>query len=261
MELAAKLGIPCPETLLPSSIAEVDAGVEKLGMPCVVKLRRGSGSAGVLIAHTAAEVAEFVEARQDKSDWLILQAYRPGALVGVAAVCQQGRLIASQSFRAEDRHLIGGSVPYVTSADGPKISERIAAIVEALHWEGPLDFDFLEAEGGELLLIELNPRFSGTTTLPYRIGLDMPRMLVDCAFGRTANPNTANVSAGQRFRTGLEYELIWWGRDHIRRTFELVANWLNPSVLYIPRWSDPALLFGQVRSAAKAIVRFHRSGG
>lgn len=63
MELAAKLGIPCPETLLPSSIAEVDASVEKLGMPCVVKLRRGSGSAGVLTAHTAVEVAEFVEVR------------------------------------------------------------------------------------------------------------------------------------------------------------------------------------------------------
>ena len=258
MELAEKLGAPIPATLFPATMAEVLDGVAALGLPCVAKLRRGSGSAGVLIAHSVEEVEAFFEARPEADDWPILQAYRPGALIGVSVVCHKGRLLASHSFRVEDRYLIGGTPPYAMSIEASEIEDCMAVMVEALQWEGPLDFDFIETDEGDLLLIELNPRFSGTTSFAYRVGVDMPKLLADCALGRHDNHEVVATRPGTRFRTGLQYELICWGRDPLRRTGELIAGWLNPSILYVRRWSDPMLLFAQVLYALKATVRFHR---
>ncbi len=65
MELAEKLGAPIPATLFPAPMAEVLDGVAALGLTCVAKLRRGSGSAGVLIAYSVEEVEAFFEARPE----------------------------------------------------------------------------------------------------------------------------------------------------------------------------------------------------
>ena len=55
-------------------------------------------------------------------------------------------------------------------------------MVRALDWHGAVDFDFLRDATGQYLLLELNPRFSGTINFACKMGVDLPGAYLDLAF-------------------------------------------------------------------------------
>lgn len=255
MRLAERLDVPIPRTLFPQSLKQAVWEAQTLGFPCVLKTPRGTGSKGVLIAKNEDEVRCFVEKYGRDCGMPILQEHRPGDTADLAAVCHKGTIIASHSFYCEPRHMIGGTPPYVTSIHDERILQHANKLVESLDWSGPIDFDFIRTADGECLLLEINPRFSGTISFASAVGIDLPQALLD-TFTGIFSPNYGGPPPNQtRFRTGLEFELQWWGQDPLHRSSELLSSWADRLVLHVNRLSDPSLLAAQIfQGLRKAII-------
>lgn len=251
--LAEHLGVPTPRSLYPATMEDFPTAVAELGLPCVAKLPRSTGSLGVLVAETLDEVLEFVSKRGRKDNWPFLQAYEPGDTADVAVVCSHGKVVRSHAFYVEARHMIGGTPPFARAiAEPAALEHHVDLIARALDWHGPLDFDYTLNAAGEYLLLELNPRFSGTITFALAARVDLPIALVDVAEGRSPQ-RVHSLESVSQFRTGLEYELQWWLQSPLRRLPEWIAKRLDSRVRAISRWNQPKVLLAQAVSAVRTL--------
>lgn len=247
-QLAEKLNVCIPTSRFPENEAGFRAAFAELGLPCVVKLPISSASAGVFISSDVEELLAFVARHQDPANRPYCQEFIAGDLVGVAALAYQGRVLASHCFEVDFDHLVGGHPPYARESVDPQITADVAAIVKALDWSGPIDFDFLRGADGNCRFLETNPRFSGTISFAAAAGVDFPAMLIDLAQGRTVHCDYTGI-AGRTYRSGMEQELYWWRRAPVARFTTLVSHWLRRDVVHKPRLSDPGLMAAQIVSA------------
>ena len=108
----------------------------------------------VLIRPSETEVQKL---RPTDADPWVAQAYLPGEEISAYAVAVDGRLAAFQSYRPTYRVGHGAGVAF-EPADVPAAQAFVDALVSRLKWTGQISFDFRRDGGGELHVIECNPR-------------------------------------------------------------------------------------------------------
>jgi carbamoyl-phosphate synthase large subunit len=166
--------IPVPETRLIDEEFDPDS----VPLPVVVKPRIGSGSRGVRLVSSRAELQAV-----DRDGSLLAQEELPGiehsldvlATTGgrVVAVVPRARLkidsgiaVTARTVRSERLESFGGAV-----------AERIGVTYVA-------NVQVKEARDGHPRLLEVNPRFPGSMPLTVASGVDMPRLCLAAALGR-----------------------------------------------------------------------------
>lgn len=256
--LALELGLAVPRTIFPGTREEALAAARELGFPCVLKRPRSFSSQGVLVARTPDEVAGFLDRGDDPggsaSGAPFLQAFEPGELLDVATVCDRGRIARGFAFTVAPGHLTGGAPPFATTARPGAAWEAAARLVAALGWHGAVDFDFIRTPDGRDVLLEINPRLSGTSGMGLRLGVDLPGALLDLAQGREVAPQ-APVPEGVRVAMGVELELQWLALDAARRWREALASRFDRGLVRPRRWGDPALVAAQAAIGAYTLAR------
>ena len=86
------------------------------------------------------------------------------------------------------------------TVDVPGLTAQATRIIAALNWTGPLQLEFKwDAANKEFLLIEINPRFWGTTGAWLRAGLNFPGVAVDLAMGRDVH-DSVKLDKDLRFK-------------------------------------------------------------
>ena len=70
----------------------------------------------------------------------------------------------------------------VTITD-PELGLLTERFVEATHWRGPCELEFIRAADGSHHLIEINPRFPAWVYLAASAGMNLPRHAVEIAAG------------------------------------------------------------------------------
>ncbi|MDQ2814064.1 MAG: ATP-grasp domain-containing protein [Actinomycetota bacterium] len=149
--------------------------------PVVVKPREGSGSRGVIIVGSAAELAE--RSGLDRSASLIVQEFLPGEEYSVDVLADaEGRVIASVP-RLRARVDSGVSVGGRTVHD-PEVEWFGRAVAEATGITFVANVQCKRDQGGSPALLEVNPRMPGTLGLTIASGVDMPRLALAALLGR-----------------------------------------------------------------------------
>jgi carbamoyl-phosphate synthase large subunit len=149
--------------------------------PVVVKPREGSGSRGVVIVGSAAELAE--RAGLDHSASLIVQEFLPGEEYSVDVLADaEGRVIASVP-RLRARVDSGVSVGGRTVHD-PEVEWFGRTVAEATGVTFVANVQCKRDQGGSPALLEVNPRMPGTLGLTIASGVDMPRLALAALLGR-----------------------------------------------------------------------------
>jgi carbamoyl-phosphate synthase large subunit len=149
--------------------------------PVVVKPREGSGSRGVVIVGSAAELAE--RAALDRSASLIVQEFLPGEEYSVDVLADaEGRVIASVP-RLRARVDSGVSVGGRTVHD-PEVEWFGRAVAKATGVTFVANVQCKRDQGGSPALLEVNPRMPGTLGLTIASGVDMPRLALAALLGR-----------------------------------------------------------------------------
>jgi predicted ATP-grasp superfamily ATP-dependent carboligase len=154
--------------------------------PVVVKARKGAGADEVWYAANPEELVHaytYAMARGACCDGVIrdtrspiFQEYVPGDLHDVAAFCLKGEMVAGLTQkRLLTRPRCGGKGICNVTTHNEELLDYAGRLVSDRQWNGVLLMDFkMDDREAKPKLLEVNPRFWGTTWLTTCAGLNFP---------------------------------------------------------------------------------------
>jgi predicted ATP-grasp superfamily ATP-dependent carboligase len=196
LAIARELMIPQPLTFLPETPDEAQSDAQKTGYPVVVKARRGEGARGVWYARNPLELSSICKKHftgfssaghmRNHDSLPMLQEYVPGEVHDAPVFCVNGNMILGLT---QKRLLMkpstgGPGIVNVTTANF-ELLDYARKISQFVQWNGVMQIEFkIDDRDGRPKLIEVNPRFWGTTWLTVCAGFNYPHYLVSHAFNR-----------------------------------------------------------------------------
>jgi hypothetical protein len=158
-ELCEKLGIRTPQTLLAHGPDELRGAIEKFPryFARAAFSRGGVGlltNTGPLAGHLPIEDVHPTDA----NPWLV-QEFVDGPMQCTYSCLHEGKVASHMSYRAPRQweHSTGIQFLSVDATDTLAVVEKLGA---ELGWDGQMSLDFVDSgeDGGELMMIECNPR-------------------------------------------------------------------------------------------------------
>lgn len=217
-------GIRVPDTIDVNSEHEVEAHLEQLGLPAVMKADGSWGGDGVIVvrsldearaafrrlANAPSRLRSVVRAIRRHDAHFLVSAVKPE----VSHVCLQRFVSGTQAasaFAAKEGRILDAFHYDVLVADGtigpPNVIRRTdsremdeACCVAAAHFglTGLFGLDFMRDAKGDVHLIEINPRATQGGTLPLGAGHDLASALAQTLMNSPAGrrpPITSDVVA------------------------------------------------------------------
>lgn len=168
--LCRSLQVDTPKTIFATHDTAVTA-VRELGYPCFLKLSGTFSSLGVFEISSDAELDARLKPVPSHVE-MQLQAKIEGDLIGITGFALDGNVLESFAFRCDYIHSRAGTPAYASRVRDDRPLQILSTIATALRWTGGIDLDLLETRDGSLALLEINPRFSGTTVFALKVGID-----------------------------------------------------------------------------------------
>lgn len=219
VELAERLGIPTPRTVVVESVAEAGRAARELGWPVVLKPHvsrtiRDSGYMerfGVGYAADSEELAMRMGELEGRCA-VLLQEYCGGEGHGVGLLMDRGHaLLGFQHRRLREVPTTGGPSSFRESVPlDPRLLDDSVRLLRELRWTGPAMVEFKVGPAGAKLM-EVNGRLWGSLALAVKSGVDLPSGIVDLYLSPDARPSQAPIPGyrvGVRSRD-LTLEVSW----------------------------------------------------
>ncbi|PSJ36427.1 carbamoyl phosphate synthase [Sphingomonas deserti] len=151
----------------------VEALIEQVGFPLVVKPRIGARSVGVSVVHDRDQLAGALNGRSG----LIVQECigTPDGEYTASVLVFDGVPCASIVMR---RDLRDGNTFRAYSGPYPALNEEVRRLGAALNPYGPANFQFRTDKSGKPRVFEINARFSGATPLRALVGFNEVEMCI-----------------------------------------------------------------------------------
>jgi carbamoyl-phosphate synthase large subunit len=229
----ARAGLSAPRT---AECASLEGALSALGpgglrYPVVLKPRRGGGSADVWVAQDEEELRFHATRVLRAGGAAVLQEYAgdPGHEFTVGVLHgPDGRLLGSIALRRELSSLLSvrSRVPNRTERaelgpelvissgftqghvdDFPEVRAQAESLAAALGSRGPLNVQG-RLVGRDLVVFEVNPRFSGTEAIRAMAGWNGPEALVDLHLGLPNRLAAFRARPRTFVRTLAEHELV-----------------------------------------------------
>ena len=231
LEIARQLGLGIPRSMNVKSVNEVEAAIQHVGLPAVVKPVQSwvwsegkSIKLGCKLVTTLDETLRAVEQLTSRGQRvaLLFQQYLPGRREAVSFLYAQGQFYArfAQWAKRTVPQLGGVSVLRQSIAIPSDIGDQAERLVREIGLEGYSEVEFRRDSDGNPYLMEINPRLSASVEIAVRSGVDFPYLLYQWASGAQITPVTS-------------YRLGKWIRHlggDIATTFEAVQNYGRPGV-------------------------------
>jgi carbamoyl-phosphate synthase large subunit len=198
--------IQAPETIVITSVNDLQRAVSQLSYPVVVK----GIFYGAYIARNFDEaVADFARIRTEWGLPIIVQEYIEGDEFNIAALGDgQGGTVGAVAMRKTFITDKGKGWAGVTIYDADLL-DMSRAIIEKLKWTAGLELEFVKSRrSGEYYLLEINPRFPAWIYLATAAGQNLPAACVELALGKKVTPFTS-------------YQI---GKMFIRCSWDLIAD-------------------------------------
>lgn len=184
-ELAASRHVPVPRGVVGSFDSALDARIESLGYPVVVKPRRSRylidgrwHGAGVKFADSPQHLAEILRAeRLVLEQGFLVQEKVDGEGRGVFVFADDGEVLCHFAHRRiREKPPWGGVSTLCESAVAePELLDSACSLVRALRWTGVAMVEFKwNPASREHWLMEINGRFWGSMQLAVASGIDFP---------------------------------------------------------------------------------------
>jgi predicted ATP-grasp superfamily ATP-dependent carboligase len=211
MQVADRLGIPHPKTLLPSGPEEVEHLAQGVNAPLIVKPRASSGGRGIAYIRPEDDVTDaWLAVHREYPFPMLQQRVASGPKFDVCLLMdKRGKAVASFVQR-ELRHfpVRDGLSTMQESVWRPELVERAVTLLRAIGWYGLAEVQFMEdPESREPLLLEVNPRFWASIQLAVTCGIDFPHLLHQLAMDQPIS-ETHVYTLGRRCRWLVPGDLL-----------------------------------------------------
>lgn len=187
LKLADELGIPTPKTTVLKSLDDLDN--LDMPFPCVVKGILEAGKNMVSYPKNKKELLAAVIATQNdpsqQKQLPIIQEYVPGTGLGFFGFYQNGKLKRFYMHqRIREFPISGGASTAAQTIYHAGAFKYGKKILDRLQWNGPAMVEFkFDPATGRLALMEINPKFWGSTELGLAAGINFGELLVRCING------------------------------------------------------------------------------
>lgn len=255
---AESLGIPVPETTFLKENESIDSLADRIKLPAVIKLPRGemlglSPDERYKIVRTREEFINSYTKFANLDSDVLVQQYIVGDGYGVSAVFGKNGepLEVFCHHRLREYPASGGPSSFCESADLPELADHAIKLLKSLHWEGVAMVEFKGSPETGFYLMEINPRFWGSSALAPNSGCNMALALYRASRGEAAKPYSGfspNYKVGHKMRFLLQDLLTFpsylkKSNKKIRFFFSFVGGLFNPFI------SDGVLTFRDIRSS------------
>ncbi|PYX39192.1 MAG: hypothetical protein DMG75_01650 [Acidobacteria bacterium] len=204
LQVARECGIRTPFTYTLSTAEQLEALRGEIRFPVVVKPSVCRGRKfKVLYFH---EFAELSAALNRSLGPVLVQEYCPGEGVGIEMLMHQGKAIATFQHRRLKEAPPTGGVAVMAIAEQPDsgLVQSSLDLLRALEWEGVAMVEYRrDPEQGTAVLMEVNGRFWGTSSLPILAGMDFPAYQWQIAHNQEVQvPHSYKVGTRWRYTSG-----------------------------------------------------------
>ena len=242
---AESIGVPVPKTTFLADGETVTELSDRITYPSVIKLPTGellglAPSERYAIVRTREEFITTYEKFATLGGEILVQQYIEGDGYGVSAVFGRNGepLEIFCHHRLREYPASGGPSSFCESADLPELCDHAIKLLRALHWEGVAMVEFKGSPENGFYLMEINPRFWGSSALAPNSGCNIPLALYRAARGETAEPYTAfspSYKVGHRMRFLLQDLLTFpaylrKSPNKLRFALSFFAGLLNPEI-------------------------------
>jgi len=187
VDLALRLGVPVPKSVLFERKEPVDASRVTFGFPAAVKSAKSDlpYRFATSYAPDLGDMRVLLDEALRESPAALVQEVIVGQGTAVFALYDSGRpLVTFAHRRLIEKPPWGGVSALSESIDPPPDALDFAlAMLRELSWHGPAMVEFKRAGQGAPHLMEINPRFWGSLELAIRSGVDFPYMAFLLASG------------------------------------------------------------------------------
>lgn len=251
--------IPIPTTYFPKNLSEVIALEETVNYPCLVKEVKGTGGKGNTYVNNKKELINYFKNSTNKT-WPVIQELIKGNFCGFAAVCEKGKILDFFIFEVLRQFPeSGGPSIYVRSIFERHIFDICANLLKKLNWTGAIDLDFFVTKKQEFALLEINPRFSGTSFFAYKCGVDLPNSY----FKLLINTNHSIETNTPKYNTDILFRFVFVGeivscKENVKYLPAFFINFFRKNIYYDFSIKDPMLLLRQIWLAKWYLLNKYR---
>ena len=198
LEVANRLGLSVPQSILVRSIDEVKEALREVGLPAVVKPveswvwqenadkneHRGKRIASQLVT-TEREAKRAVEELTSLGGETLFQTFLAGRREAISLMYANGVIHArfAQWAKRTEPPLGGQSVLRQSIAIPDDIADQAERLVREIELEGYSEVEYRRDSAGKPYLMEINPRLSASVEIAVRSGVDFPNLLYQWANG------------------------------------------------------------------------------
>lgn len=260
---AESIGIPVPKTTFLKDGETVEQLSGRITYPSVIKLPTGemlglAPNERYAIVKSREEFISVYEKFATHGGEILVQQYIEGDGYGVSAVFGKNGepLEIFCHHRLREYPASGGPSSFCESANLPELCDHAIKLLRALRWEGVAMVEFKGNPTDGFYLMEINPRFWGSSGLAPNSGCNIPLALYRAARGETAAPYNAftpKYKVGHRMRFLIQDLLTfpaYLKRSKNKFSFALsfFAGLLNPKI------SDGVLDIRDTRASIKYLI-------
>ncbi|MDE1871719.1 MAG: ATP-grasp domain-containing protein [Candidatus Micrarchaeota archaeon] len=163
--------------------------------PAVIKPKDSRGSRGFYIAENEDELRVFL-AKNERvfgKDNSIVMEFLNGSEYSTYGISDfKGKPLVAVPIK---RILAGGTSVRAEVADNPKVKEIATDIASKLNLYGPWNVQLMESNDG-VKLVEVNPRFAGTSVLAAAAGVNMPELTIRLLMGEKVEGKDLEYKTG-----------------------------------------------------------------
>lgn len=170
-------GISTPKTL---SLEEFQAGVA-IDFPILLKPIQGFGGYGIL----KFDRPEDVEIPEKRRVPFIAQEFVTGYDIGCNVICKDGEILnySIQESLVKDVNI--GPKYRLKFVHHQKVLDCVKEACKALNWTGVNNIDLMYSEEkDQVWIIEMNPRFWGSTLSTMQLGMNFAAMALELVYGQ-----------------------------------------------------------------------------
>jgi len=271
---AKALGIPCPKTTTLQPEESTSKLAERISYPAVIKYRQGEllgfdPQDRYQIVKNKEEMTTAFSVMHQKQEYPLVQEYVPGRGFGVSAVFDQNHkpMTVFCHSRLREYPVSGGPSCYCQSAWNDELVRYAVALLKSLHWTGVAMVEFKGNPERGYKLMEINPRFWGSSALAPIAGCDITKYLFHAALGKRAEPNTSlapDYRLNKKMRFFLQDASSLFGymkqsKKPFRYFWLHLGSLLNPTVRGgVFSFGDPKPAFRYLKNAFHKREKFIR---
>ncbi len=164
----------------------LEADIEKLSYPAVVKPFNGRSSQGLHYIASIEEMKSFLEFSH--AGEFVVQPFYKGSIITVDIVRQEDTGECAVICRKELLRTANGAGTSVLVFTNPGLEDMCRETAQALNINGCVNFEFIEGVDGLYHMLECNPRFSGGVEFSCLAGYDCVTNHIRCFTGESIEP-------------------------------------------------------------------------